>query len=195
MKVLSLLLLSVMTIGCSGGDAPSLQSKSAESTTATAAVEDEAIRAASERFLTSILRGDASEAMRWLTPRAAERAASDPTVLATLDFQVSSLEVGEVRRLSAEEAAAQCLLSEAGSDSSEEVCCLLKRSKAGWRVCGLACDAGPNSAPAMINFEPTPEATGNPAQGNSQFVTDPTGIRTGVSPSRTAAGSSPTDRR
>ena len=153
--------------------------------------KDEAIRAATERFLTSILRGDSSEAMRWLTPTAAARAASDPTVLGTLGLQVRSLEVAEVRLISEEEAAAQCLLSEAGSENAEEICCLLKRREEGWRICGLACDAGPDAPPALINFEASPNPPTQPAQHNPQFVIDPSG----GTPPRTAAGRSESERR
>ncbi len=193
MRISTLLLLSVLAIGCSGGDAPptTADSSAPAASTKTASVEDEAIRAATERFLTSILQGDASEAMRWLTPAAASRAASDPTVLATLGLQISSLEVGEVRRISEEEAAALCLLSEPGSETTEELCCLLKRGEEGWRVCGLACDAGPSSPPALINFEASPPPAARPAQRNPQFVADPPAL----APQRTAAGTPVSERR
>lgn len=192
MRISTLLLLSVFAIGCSGGDAPNeTAASSSQAAVTTASVEDEAIRAAAERFLTSLLRGDASEAMRWLTPSAAERAASDPTVLATLDLQVNSLEVGEVRLISEDEAAAQCLLSEAGSETAEEVCCLLKRSDEGWRICGIACDTGPDTPPVLINFEAAPASPAQPAQENPQYVADPPAD----SLQRTAAGSAEYERR
>lgn len=161
MRIVGTLVALVAVVGCSDSQPPT-----------TAAVEpapapasnEEAIRAVAERFLASIVQGDAAEATRWLTPAAAERTAREPDLMAPLGFQVSSLEIGTVRVLSDVEAAAQCWLAEPGAETPEEVCCLLKRVDAGWRVCGIACDASAGESPVVIGFEPPPKTAPGPSR-------------------------------
>lgn len=174
--------------GCSGGDAPTtpVVAKAAVKTPSA----NEAIRVAAERFLSSVVAGDADEAMRWLTPAAANRAAQDPSIMAPLGFEVRSLEVGDVRLVSEREAAAQCWLTEPGADDPEEVCCLLKLGTEGWRVCGLACETEEGKPPAVIQFE-------QPAGGNRpRRVENPQFVDSAATPNvRTAAAGDPAPPR
>ena len=127
------------------------------------------VKKSTTAFLQSVVRGDAQTAAQWLTPLAAQRAAADPSVLAPLGFQVESLQVSEVRIVSEFEAAAECLLKEYGSNEPESVCCLLKLDSSGWKVCGMACDAGPGEPPVLISFEH--EMSPNSESGDSgEFV-------------------------
>lgn len=170
MKAKTALASLALLAGCAGSEPPIAEADRAAEPSA-APTDEQTIRSVAERFLSSVVGGDASEAMRWLTPLAAERAAADPAVMAPLGFAVSAMEVVDVRVLSDFEAAAQCWLTEAGVDEPEEVCCLLKRGQQGWRVCGIACDAGPGRPPAVISFEPAaPGAPSSPGLPGERFV-------------------------
>lgn len=140
-----------------------------------------AIGATTDTFMRSILSGDSARAATLLTTAATQRYQSNPGVLSSMGMRVERLEVGEVRLLSDAEAAAQCLVYEPGATAPQELCCLLKLEASGWRVCGVACDAG-GEGPAVISFEDEPEA---PA---TQFVEAPDEIWNAVP--HTAAGPS-----
>jgi hypothetical protein len=123
-----------------------------------------AIGAAADTFMRAILSGDTARAASLLTAKAAQRIQNDPTLLTPMGMQVESLALGEIRLLSDAEAAAQCLVNELGVTEPQELCCLLKFETGGWRVCGLACDAG-GGTPAVISFEEDLQAASTP-----QFV-------------------------
>ena len=168
MKRLGLVyLLSVLVLfGCSKNDKPIPRAKQEKSKASSD--HERAVRQTTQAFMGSVVRGDALDATKWLTPLAILRARSDPNFFAPLGFSLESLEIKEVRLISDFEAAAECELTEPGSQLAEVVCCLLKRSEVGWRVCGMACDAGPNNPPVVISFEHEPQPIANPQGG--QFV-------------------------
>ncbi|MEO0530229.1 MAG: hypothetical protein AAF266_06575 [Planctomycetota bacterium] len=197
----SLLILPVvaaLAVGCSDSSAPSPQltgtSSSSQPATkpsepllsspgATSDVQWE-IASVADGFMRSILMGDAAAAAELLTTKAAERYALDPTVLGTVGMPADDVEVGEVRLLSSAEAAAQCLVRPTGSETTVELCCLLKQDQDGWRVCGIASDVE-GAAPTVISFE------GTPAVSPEQLAE---GESTPVAP-RTAAQPGAADRR
>lgn len=177
--------LSVVLVGCSKGPETaakrSIDSNQQTTTQAasdlTPAANDPKVVAAkreigevSGQFMKAILLGDASGASRWLTPAATQRVAADPSVLTPLGIAVETLKLGEVRLISPSESAAEWVVNEAGSEKEQQIGCLLKLCEAGWRVCGMACDAGPDQAPALISFEyAVPAATPSP----NRFAVDP----------------------
>ena len=172
MRYLSVLLLVPIALGCSSGESQPAVAERSTGQTSQTTKEDPAlaeIRQASKAFLTSVVRGDATEAVRWLTPKAAARAQSDPSVLAPLGFAVEKLQIGRVQIVAQGEAAAECQLTEKGANEPEAVCCLLKKAADGWRVCGMACDAGPEQPPAVISFEHDQQLPSRPPQ-TPQFV-------------------------
>ncbi|MGL4514067.1 MAG: hypothetical protein ACRCT8_13330 [Lacipirellulaceae bacterium] len=203
MRSLSALVLATIAatlLGCggsptTGAPATAAAGQVAPETDSTAATGE--VAGVAERFLQAILRGDAASATRWLTRVAAERATANPAILSPLGMRFTELRVGEVRRLSDSEAIAQCLLQEAVDSPSEEVCCLLRRDSDGWRVMGLACDAGPGAEPAMIDFERS-ASPANPPGGPSPIPgADVVGapIEGGQPARRTAEAPNSTDRR
>lgn len=127
-------------------------------------VTAKAIGAAADMFMRAILSGDTARATSLLTAKATQRIQSDPGLLTPMGMQVERLALGEIRLLSDAEAAAQCLVNELGVTEPQELCCLLKLEAGGWRVCGLACDAG-GGTPAVISFEEDLQAASTP-----QFV-------------------------
>lgn len=178
--------------GCSPSDAPTPRATASAARSAGIS-PDEAldpaaarpIAAAADSFMRGVLAGDAAQAAGLLTTTASKRYAADPTILQSFGMQVERFAVGEVRLLSPAEAAAQCLVTEKGAPAPQELCCLLKLEAAGWRVCGLACDAPGSVEPAVINFEDPPGSATPPQRpANAQFVEQETGG--GVVP-RTAA--------
>jgi len=177
----------VLVTGCSQSEPgqPTLTAKAQPAGTFQAATEvleakpldpatAKAIGATAETFLRAILSGDTARAASLLTAKASQRIESDPSQLAAIGMRVERLTVGEVRLLSDAEAAAQCLVHELGVTDPQELCCLLKFERGGWRVCGLACDAG-EGTPAVISFEEdlqgasTPQFVGggSPAKGDT----------------------------
>lgn len=128
-----------------------------------------AIGSAADTFMRAILSGDTTNAATLLTAKATQRYQADPSTLTPMGMQVDKLTVGEVRLLSEAEAAAQCMVTERGATAPQELCCLLKLEKNGWRVCGLACDTGDGSA-TVVSFEEDMQSPSSP-----QFVegTDP----------------------
>jgi hypothetical protein len=190
-------------VGCGDSGVPHGAAPSSSATTTTAADASAAtgeVAGVAERFLQAILRGDGTTATRWLTVAAAERATVDPTVLATLGMRFTELRIGQVQRLTDDEAIAQCLLREAADAAPEEICCLLRREAQGWRVMGLACEAGPGREPAMIDFErPASRPQPGPSSGEadpSRFVEGPSGTSpVGVAPVGRTAEAEPSAQR
>ena len=123
-----------------------------------------AIGSAADAFMRAILAGDTAHAATLLTAKATQRVQNDPTALTSMGMDVERLAVGEVRLLSDAEAAAQCLVTERGATTPQELCCLLKLESGVWRVCGLACDTGDGAA-AVVSFEEDIQAPSSP-----QFV-------------------------
>lgn len=172
MRSRSLVILSavaVTAVGCSDSSVPapgpagsaalpSSASSKAElllsSPGATSDVQWE-IASVADGFMRSILMGDSAAAAELLTDKAAQRYAADPSVLSTIGMPADNVEIGEIRLLSTTEAAAQCLVKPTGSGTPVELCCLLKQSQTGWRVCGIASDVK-GAAPTVISFEGTP---------------------------------------
>ncbi|TWT99266.1 hypothetical protein Pla108_02010 [Botrimarina colliarenosi] len=176
----------LVSAGCSpSGTAPTAGATATQSS-ATADAEQpldpataRAIGASTDAFMRAILSGDSESAARLLTTKAARRYAADHGVLTPMGMQVERLNVGEVRLLSESEAAAQCLVQEPGVTATHELCCLLKLEASGWRVCGIASEAGAET-PVVISFEDEPVPTTPP----TQFVEQP-GL--GAEAPRTAA--------
>ena len=170
---------TILAAGCSESPTPPTAAAAKPATKAVPAPSNEPVAASAETFMRAILSGDKASAAKLLTSRAASRYAADPSVLTSMGMQVAQVNVGEVRLLDEDEAAVQCLVTEAGATEAQELCCLLKREPAGWRVCGLACDAG-DGEPAVISFEGSTEAS----QPATQFVE---GATTPAAAPRTAA--------
>lgn len=163
-KTLALLTLAAAVVGCSQEPTRSApQARTASPVTAAPAGSEREIATAAESFMRSILAGDATQAARMLTAKAAQRYAADRSVLPAMGMRVEQLAIGEVRLLNAQEAAAQCLVTEAGTEAAQELCCLLKRESAGWRVAGVAANAADES-PTVISFEGDPPAPAVPSQ-------------------------------
>lgn len=170
---------SILAAGCSNAPAPQTTVATKPATKAVPAPSNEPVAASAEAFMRAILSGNKQSAAKLLTSRAASRYAADPSVLTSMGMQVAQFNVGEVRLLDEDEAAVQCLVTEAGATEAQELCCLLKHESAGWRVCGLACDTG-DGEPAVISFEGSIEAS----QPTTQFVEG--GVAPATAP-RTAA--------
>lgn len=183
-KTLAVLAFAMTAVGCSQ-EAP--QPAPRASVASPAPKSDPQIAQAAEVFMRAILAGEAPKASGLLTAKAAQRYAADRSILPAMGMQVAQLTVGEIRRLNADEAAVQCLVTEAGTEAPQELCCLLKRESAGWRVAGVAATAADDSA-SVISFEgdatlPVPDA---------RLVDQPAADT--VVP-RTAAGESPAPLR
>lgn len=184
LPILSVLSVAVVAIGCSESPTPSGVAETSTSATSETVRVDPAVASSAEAFMRAILSGDSSVAAKLLTKKATQRFASDPTVLSSMGMRFEQLEIGEVRMLDADEAAAQCFVIEPGVDAPQELCCLLKREPAGWRVCGMAADIeGAN--PTVINFEEAPESAGQLVEQPSSETKVP----------KTAANSTETETR
>lgn len=183
-KTLALLALAAATVGCSQEAPPqAAQARSATAAANAPAGSDREIAVTAETFMRAILAGNASKASQLLTAKGAQRYAADSSVLPAMGMQVQQFAMGEVLLLSADEAAAQCLVTEPGSTTAQEICCLLKREATGWRVAGVAAN-GLDDEAAVISFEGEPQDPVRP----SQLVEQAAG---GSESPRTAAGESP----
>ncbi len=172
MRHYSLVVLSVavVALGCGECPTPAPTSTAAKTDQSSASANtpavpvDPAVAVSAETFMRAILSGDSTGAAQLLTTKAAKRYAADPSVITPMGMRVERLQIGEVRMLGEDEAAAQCVVNEVGTESAQELCCLLKREQAGWFVCGLACNTAAGTA--VVSFEEGPEEEG-------QFVEDP----------------------
>lgn len=183
-KTLALLALATAAVGCSQ-EAPQQAAQAGSATFAADAPagSDREIAVTAETFMRAILAGNAPKASTLLTAKGAERYASDSSVLPAMGMIVEQFAMGEVLLLNADEAAAQCLVTEPGSTTAQELCCLLKREANGWRVAGVAANGLEDEA-AVISFEGEPQVPVRPSQLVDQA---PAGTET----PRTAAGESP----
>lgn len=185
MRHLPFVVLSVglLAVGCSDSqstqNATAARGPSAISSDNGHVYFDPAVADSADKFMRAILSGDSAGAARLLTAKAAQRYAMDPSVLTPMGMQVERLEVGEVRMLDIDQAAAQCLVTVPGTSEPQELCCLLKRGSAGWRVCGMACETADQDT-TVISFEDAPEPSdGQFVEGENQSPSVP---KTAVSP-------------
>lgn len=189
MRSRSLVILSALATcvaGCSDTSSTtptaSRSAAPAESTKAPTSASSEvqwAIASVADGFMRAILSGDVTAASKLLTVKAAQQYAMDPSVLSTVGMAAERVEVGEVRLLNSDEAAAQCLIQPTESEATVELCCLLKRDTDGWRVCGIASETDAES-PTVISFEGLPAVS--PEQLAKEDDQQPAAPRTASQP-------------
>jgi hypothetical protein len=114
----------------------------------------------------AVLKGDSQRASARLTPTAMQRIVASGKQFQPPGWQTASFKITQVRSPSADQAIVQCMLTDtaAGSpQSTEEMCCLLRRVDNDWRVCGIAYGTGDNQTWTLNDFE-TGRTIGIPRQ-------------------------------
>ncbi|MEO1498823.1 MAG: hypothetical protein AAFV43_16910 [Planctomycetota bacterium] len=148
----------MLLVGCGPSAPESVVSSGAAPTgtnpTIPVAAEAPSAPTTAQRFLRSLLRGDAATARGLLTAQAATHVDQNPSLLTAVSPADVLLEVTETRTVSPTEAIAQCLLAPKGVGSPEELLCLLRRDNGIWGVTGLAWEAAGAAEPRVLRFEP-----------------------------------------
>lgn len=164
------------SIGCGDSEVngPTASSVSTTPVSKTAGSEtgtvESAIAAAATDFLQAVIDGDTQRATSRLTPKAIEQFKATGQGFASPDIGAPKFSVAEVRRVSEEEAAVVCLLTDPNFEA--EMACLLRLVDGDWRVRGIAYEVDPNRPPATLDFEQAEETIPD-VQPGSQFVAEP----------------------
>lgn len=180
----SLLIVFVLTLvatGCGDSDQASPMAagtNASDTITQTAAGNaaaepgsvEAAIAAAASEFLQAVIDGDTERATQRLTPKAIAQFRATGQAFASPDIGAPQFSVEQVRRVSEEEAAVVCLLSDPNFEA--EMACLLRLVEGDWRVRGIAYEIDPNRPPATLDFEQAEEQIPDVRPG-SQFVAEP----------------------
>jgi hypothetical protein len=193
--LLGIAVLSGCQKGDSGGSSASAGGAAAQ---ASADPSKEPAAIATADFMEAVLKGDSQRASARLTPTAMERIVASGKQFQPPGWQTATFKITQVRSPSADQAIVQCMLTDtaAGSpQSTEEMCCLLRRVDNDWRVCGIAYGTGDNQSWTLNDFE-TGRTIGIPRQPSMNNGTAAAAGTAGrPSPPRTAQEPSNTDLR
>ncbi|TWT73754.1 hypothetical protein Pla123a_36470 [Posidoniimonas polymericola] len=156
-----------LSLGCSGGDAPSPQASTAAAP-ATAAAKSGAptenpIAAAAYDFMDAVFANDIARATQRLTPEAIQNLQAQDKRF-EWGAAAAKLEMGEVKQDGSGEAAVQCFVSQGATpgDGPSELLCVLRQVGGEWLVYGVAWQGGDTEEPQIVNFE-SPAAPAAPA--------------------------------
>jgi hypothetical protein len=158
-------LLAVLSLGffagCGGSDTPA-PNATAKAVTPAAAPgtsgqmpEDPIARVVYE-FFDAVRQGRTVEANQRLTPLALERITAHNMNIAPPGSATASFQVRGVTQRENDHALVRLTWSDVDSDGkayNESIFCELKISDGQWRICGMAQDLGPNTAPMVMDFE------------------------------------------
>ena len=117
-------------------------------------------------FLDAIRKGDPQTARELLTPTAIQKIREGNSSFAPPACETASYTPGETELVDDENALVKLTWTEPGADGqlvSEETTWVLNLYEGGWRIRGMASNAGPGEEPVLIDFE-DPDRLQGPAQ-------------------------------
>lgn len=176
----AMMMVAGMCVGCGTGSAPE-QASTPSQPSGIAAVADAAnspMAVAASDFMDAVIQGDTDRAESRLTPLAIQRIKESDKEFRPPGLDNATFRVGEVRTPSENQAIVQYVLtytSSAGTQKSEELCCLLRQVDGQWRVSGIASSSEPGRPPIILDFEnppPTPPLPPRMAAAPGQSAAD-----------------------
>jgi hypothetical protein len=164
--LISVIVVSLCVAGCGKGGAVTPAGSGSVGAATQTPPTDPAARVAFD-FLMAVRKADEAQITACLTPQAAQQLKQRDQRFPVSGMDTVSLQFGEVRKPSENQALVQCMLTEVAKEGevgkSEEICCLLRLVDNQWRVSGLAIGTA-QGRPQILNFEAPPlEAMGPPA--------------------------------
>ena len=153
------------TVGCRESDPPTTTEATAQSSPAQQDATLSPLKSTAHRFLQAVVDGDTQQATRLLTPQAVQQLQNSGKAFAPPGLETATFEIGEVRKLSDDQAFVQCYLTDSSAQQTtrEEMCCVVKLVNGQWRISGIAFKIQPNQRPFILDFEKP--ARSGPAQG------------------------------